>query len=105
MIKISVHFFLLLISYMYNYNYLLGVPAVSDRLVLIVLKSNVLQQTIGYILHNMPCNWETASPFVLLPIFHILVKINRSCHLCKANKLPTCIDLSKIQILEQVQWK
>lgn len=71
----------------------MGVPTVGHRLVLVVLKCNVLQQAVGDILDDMPLNRETTVPLVLLPVFHALVEVNRSDHLSKTDELPTSIDL------------
>lgn len=76
-----------------NIMYLLGVPTVSDRFVLIIFQDYVLQQTVGHIFYNMPLHRETTIPFVLLPILKIVFKVNWSFHLRNTNKLPTGINL------------
>lgn len=76
--------------------HLLGVPAISNRFILIVFKGNMLQQTVGDILHNVPLDRETTNPLVLLPVLDILVEINRPSHLSNTHKLTAGIDLNKI---------
>jgi hypothetical protein len=51
-----------------DYVYLLSVTAVCDRLVLIVLQDDVLENIVGHVLDNVPLNREGAVPLVLLPI-------------------------------------
>jgi hypothetical protein len=73
--------------------YLLSVAAVCDRLVLIVLQDDVLENIVGHVLHNVPLNREGAVPLVLLPILSGFLKINGASHFSNTNKLPTCIHL------------
>ena len=75
----------------------MSVSAVGDWFVLIVLEGNMLQETVGDILHNVPLHREIACPLVLLPILDTLVKINSPRHLCQSYKLPAGINLDKIQ--------
>jgi hypothetical protein len=71
------------------------ISAVRHWLVFIVLKNDVLQQAVWNILHNVPLDRETTSPFVLLPMLYCFFKINTTHHFSKADKLATCIHLQK----------
>lgn len=77
--------------------HLLCVSAIRNRFVIIIFKSNGLQQTVGNVFNNVPLNRKAPSPLVLLPEVHALVKINRTNHLGQANKLPTSIYLQGIR--------
>ncbi|KAJ0953225.1 hypothetical protein HanPSC8_Chr02g0081431 [Helianthus annuus] len=81
--------------YVCMYVYLLGVPAIGYRLILIVFKYNMLQQTVRHIFNDMPLNGKITDPFVLLPILQAFVKINWAHHFRNTNKLTACIDLKE----------
>merc|ERR1712150_14371 len=46
---------------------LLGVPAISNRLILIIFQSNVTQLSIGYIFNINPLNLELSFKLILYP--------------------------------------
>lgn len=73
--------------------YLLGVTAVSDRLIFVVFQQNVPQSVVGHIFYNVPLNREATWPLILLPYIHILIKINRPHHLCHPTEMTACIHL------------
>ena len=76
-----------------NHTSLLSVPAVSNRLIVIVLKNDMSKLAVRNIFYNMPLERHFSSPLVLLPEFQILVEINRSNYLSYTTKLPTSINL------------
>jgi hypothetical protein len=73
--------------------YLLGVTAVCDRLVLIVLQDDVLENVVRHVFDNLPLNREGAIPLVLLPVLQGFLEINSTNHFSNTNKLATCIHL------------
>ena len=75
--------------------HLLGVPAISYRFVVIVLKNDVPQQVVRDILNNVPLHRELATPLVLLPIIDTFVKIDGSNHLSYTTELTTAINREK----------
>ena len=73
--------------------YLLCVPAVGYRLVLIVFKNYMAEEIIWNILQYVPINRELASPLILLPVVHTLLKIHWSSHLRNTAELWTSIHM------------
>lgn len=73
--------------------YLLGIPAVSHWLVVIMFQKYVTKLTVRNILNDMPFNRKFPTPSVLLPVLRVVLKINRSNHLSNPTKLSTSIDL------------
>ncbi|KAB8109558.1 hypothetical protein EE612_045861 [Oryza sativa] len=73
--------------------YLLCVPAVGHRFIIIVFKNYMAEKIIWNILHNVPLNRELASPLILLPIVNTLLKIHWPNHLCNTTELCTSIHL------------
>ena len=55
--------------------YLLCVPAICHRFVLIILQNYVAKLWIRHILDNVPFYWKETIPLVLLPEVHVPVKI------------------------------
>ena len=76
---------------------LLSVSAVSNGLVLVISNRYVPQETVRYVFDDTPLHREATNPFILLPILHRLVEINRTCHLRNTNELPTCIHLQRLK--------
>ena len=76
-----------------NLSHLLRISVVCHWFVFIILKNDVLQQSVRNVLHNVPLDRKTTSPLVLLPVFHCLAKINLTHHLSKTNKLSTGVNL------------
>ena len=74
--------------------YLLGISAVCNWLVVIVLQNDVTKLWIWDILYNVPLNREKTTPLVLLPKFHVLAEINSPNHLSDTTELTTCINLN-----------
>lgn len=81
--------------------YLLGVPAIRHRLVVIVFQDNMTELAIWDILNNMPRYRESAIPLVLLPVVDTFWKINTTCHLCHSTKLSTRIHLKNVESLSE----
>lgn len=61
--------------------YLLGVPAKSDRPIIIGFEDDVPQLSIGYVFYYMPFDWEEPIPLVNLPEVHVFIKIYLPSHL------------------------
>ncbi|GER42047.1 DNA replication and repair protein RecF [Striga asiatica] len=77
--------------------YLLRVPAVCDRLVVVIFKKYVAKATVGHIFDNMPFDGKlTTPPILLLPVISIILKVNRPNHLSYTTKLATSINLQVI---------
>jgi hypothetical protein len=73
--------------------YLVCVPAICDRFIVIVLKNDVPQKIVRYILNYVPLHRELATPLILLPIINTSVEIDRSNHVSHATELATSINL------------
>ena len=73
--------------------YFLCISAVCDRLILIVLKQDMLQGIVRYVFDDVPSYRKATSPFILAPEVHVLVKIDRTNHLSHATEVPTAIHL------------
>jgi hypothetical protein len=48
--------------------YLLGVTAICDRFIVIVLKNDVSHKAVRYILNYVPLHIELSTPLILLPV-------------------------------------
>ena len=60
--------------------YLLSVPRMCYRFVVIAFDDNVSQLGVGNIFHYVPLHWEEPIPLVALPKVHVLGKIHLSNH-------------------------
>lgn len=85
----------------YEARYLLGISAVCNRLVVIVLQNDVTKLWIWDILYNVPLNREKTTPLILLPKFHVLAEINSPNHLSDTTELTTRINLNRENLLNR----
>ena len=73
--------------------YLLSIPAKSDGPVIIVLKYNMPQLSVGNVLNYMPLQRKETTPLINLPKVHVFVEVHQPRHFSQPNKLPTTVYL------------
>lgn len=77
--------------------YLLSIPAVCYRLVLIVFYNDMLKLSVGDVFYYVPFYRKEPIPLIFLPKIHTFFEINLTDHLSQANKLPTFVYLKWIK--------
>lgn len=73
--------------------YLLSIPAMCYRLVIIIFYNDMPELSMGNVFYYVPFYREEPIPLIFLPKIHTLLEINWSNHLSQAYKLAAFVYL------------